>query len=296
MLNASVWASLIQRHAGIANVTPGTDCTIGTLGPATILEVNTMSVISSVPTAEGFVIGSDGRSSVSDPPRILSDDVQKIFSVDRRGVKLAYGLFGTIRIGDAMDNFIFDFETEIVKAVEAIGRRTIWANYLAALGAHIEKSLNDARRRSNNTYQNDDSLTAISLGGYFERSQKCGHLRFHHAIDTTTCEAKAYVDGFSFPWAARSEIVELIDSRDPRFLRFADPPRFGLATLASGIDRVRNDIAAYSDPEAYKFDETLRWRIGGRVQIATLTLADGFRWVAGFEPAQKQPNAPEEDL
>ena len=51
------------------------------------------TVISSVPTDEGFVIGSDGRACGPDG-QVQSDDVRKIFAVDFPGVRLAYGIFG----------------------------------------------------------------------------------------------------------------------------------------------------------------------------------------------------------
>lgn len=51
-----------------------------------------------------------------------------------------------------------------------------------------------------------------------------------------------------------------------------------------GIERVKKDILAHYDPEAIKIDETLRCTVGGRVQIATVTLSSSFQWVPGYEP------------
>jgi hypothetical protein len=246
------------------------------------------TVISSVPTAEGFVIGSDGRNSTSDPPTILSDDTQKIFSIDRSGMKLAYGLSGTIRIGETMDKVLFDFEPEIIRSVEKIGRRTKWLNYLMALTADLEQSLNGARKASGQTLATEIGATNISIGGFFERSQKLGHIRFEHRIQRSEAEPKNYPDGFSFPFGFQ-EVLDLVNSGDARFSKYSLPPRIGLTTIAQGVERVRNDILAHYDPEAHTLNETIRWAIGGRVQIATITLADGFRWVPGFEPASASP-------
>ena len=80
---------------------------------------------------------------------------------------------------------------------------------------------------------------------------------------------------------------ELLNSGDARFAKYISPPREGIPTLSVGIERVRNDILANFDPDAYKIDETIRWRVGGRVQIATITISDGFRRVPGFEPATR---------
>ena len=58
-----------------------------------------------------------------------------------------------------------------------------------------------------------------------------------------------------------------------------------LETLQQGIDRVHKDILLHYDPEARELDEKACSHIGGRVQIATVTFAEGFKWVPGFEPA-----------
>jgi hypothetical protein len=57
-----------------------------------------------------------------------------------------------------------------------------------------------------------------------------------------------------------------------------------LETLQQGIDRVHRDILLHYDPEARKIDEKACSHIGGRVQIATVTLSNGFKWVPGFGP------------
>src|ERR1035438_2638703 len=56
------------------------------------------TVISAVPTLEGFVIGSDGRSCGPDG-EIKSDDVQKVFPVDSLGGRLVYALVGVTTFG-----------------------------------------------------------------------------------------------------------------------------------------------------------------------------------------------------
>jgi hypothetical protein len=241
------------------------------------------TVVSSVPTAEGFVIGSDGRNSRSDPREVISDDAQKIFSIDRRGMKLAYGLSGTIRIGDHASNVTVNLEAEILRAIEKIGRRTNWPSYLNALATALEQSINKARLASKQTLAAPLSTT-ISIGGFFEKSQELGHIRFEHGIQHTEADPQSYPPGFCFPGVGSLKVFELLDSGDSRFAQYIDPPRFGLKTLQAGIKRVRNDILAHYDAEAHKLDEENCWAIGGRVQIATVTRSDGLRWVPGFEP------------
>ncbi len=240
------------------------------------------TVISAVSTAEGFVIGSDGRNSNSDPPEILSDDAQKIFPIARKGIKLAYGLSGSVKIGNASDGVLFDFESQIVRTIEKIGRRINWVNYLTALKVSLEQSLNKFRKDSRQTFAGE-FVTTISIGGFFGKSQKLGDIQFKHGIQHTEAELHNYPPGFSFPWGS-AEVFQLVNSGDARFARYGHPTRQGINTLEEGVERVRNDILAHYDPEAFKLDEAIRWNIGGRVQIATITLSDGFRWLPGFEP------------
>lgn len=242
------------------------------------------TVISSVPTAEGFVIGSDGRKTGPNPQEKLSDDTQKIFSLDRRGMKLAYGLFGTITLGESRDNILWNIESEFVRAVEQIGSRSRWSNYLEALTTALYNSLNAARTATKLTLPNETGTT-ICIGGYFGKSQQHGHIRFEHGIHQSQAESHNDPPGFSFPWGNQS-VLDLLNGGDTRFAKYSQPKRIGLLNLSDGIERVRNDILAHYDAEAFKLDETIRWNIGGRVQIATITLSDGFQWVKGHEPIQ----------
>lgn len=200
---------------------------------------------------------------------------------------MAYGLAGDVKIGESEDKVLFDFESEIVHSIDRIGRKTVWSNYLSALASTLERDINDLRARSGQTLANEMSTT-ISLGGFFERSQKLGHIRFEHGIHSTVAKVETYPDGFSFP-IGTEKLFELMNDGDERFAKYRKPPRTGLTSLVAGIERVRNDIIVHYDTEAIKIDETIVWRIGGRVQIATITLSDGFQWVPGFEPVHLAP-------
>lgn len=239
------------------------------------------TVISSVPTAEGFVIGSDGRNSDAESQTILDDDARKIFAIRRRGVNLAYGLSGTPLIGESKDSILFDFKTQIISAIDQIGSRSRWDNYLSALAGEIESRFNAALRDSGKRL-NTEYETKISIGGFFGVSQKLGHISFEHGVHGTKGESHSYPDGFSFPWGC-IPLFDLMNEGDPRFAKYRSPNRVGITTLASGIERVKNDILAHYDPEAIKVDENIRWQIGGRIQIATVTRSSGFQWVPGYE-------------
>jgi len=248
------------------------------------------TVISLLPTAEGVVIGSDGRESGPNLGEIITDDAQKIFAIDKPGIRLAYALFGSIKIGLANDNVLFDFEQEIAPAVERIGVKKNWWEYLATLVATLSKDLNEARETSKTTMDSASTErgTYISIGGYYGKFQKLGHIEFRHGIHDTGAEPHSYPPGFSFPFGS-VKIFDLINSGDPRFAQYSQPPRKGLTTLSAGIDRVRQDVLAHYDPQALGVDEVTCRGIGGRVQIATVTIADGFRWVPGFEAISAKP-------
>jgi hypothetical protein len=240
------------------------------------------SVISSVPTNEGFVIGSDGRSCGPED-QVISDTVQKIFPFQKSGIRLAYGMFGTARIGLDANNILFDFHVEIPLAMERASSARNWWEFLSLLTKHLTESL-DRTRAQFPSDLDPDSLTTVTMGGFYGKFLKLGHIQFNHK-EHTEAEPHNYATGFSFPWGS-IPLFELLNSGDPRFAAYANPKRVGLKTLADGVERVHKDILLHYDPEARKIDEKTCSHVGGLVQIATLTFADGFKWVPGFEPVE----------
>lgn len=238
------------------------------------------TVISSVPTAEGFVIGSDGRACGLDN-EIVSDEVQKIFAVEKPGVRLAYGLFGTAKIGNEIDGILFDFESQVPRAIEQIGNPRNWWEFLSALAKELTNALRKVRVGLRNELD-PESMTVITMGGFYGRFLKLGDIQFCYRDADTDGEPRNYQQGFSFPWGS-IKLFDLMNDGDPRFAQYAQPSRVGLRTLADGVERVRKDVLLHYDSEARRLDEKVCPRIGGRIQIATVTFADGFRWVPGFE-------------
>jgi hypothetical protein len=198
-------------------------------------------------------------------------------------MNLAYGLSGTITIGEATDKVAFDFEPGMIRAVQQVGSRSNFRTYIDALAQTINKLVNVARDASKQTLAAETSTT-IFIGGFFGKSQGFGHMEFTHGIERTEATAYNHPRGLSLPLGS-AEVFELLNSGDARFAKYSHPRRGGITSLAEGIERVRNDILAHYDAEAFKLDETIRWRIGGRVQIATVTLSNGFQWVPGYEAA-----------
>jgi hypothetical protein len=256
------------------------DCAELWIPPNYCIEMPT--VISSAPTAEGFVIGSDGRACGLDN-EIVRDEVRKIFAVEKPGIRLAYGLFGTAKIGNEIDGILFDFEGQVSRAIGQIGSPRNWWEFLSALAKELTDALKKVRVGLRNELD-PESMTVITMGGFYGRFLKLGDIRFCYRDADNDGEARNYQQGFSFPWGS-IKLFDLMNDCDKRFAQYAQPSRVGLRTLADGIERVRKDILLHYDPEARKLDEEVCSHIGGRVQIATVTFADGFKWVPGFEPA-----------
>jgi|ERR1017187_150748 hypothetical protein len=255
------------------------DCAELWISPNYCIQMPT--VISSVPTAEGFVIGSDGRSRGPDS-EVISDEVQKIFPINKPGIRLAYGIFGTAKFGTETNNILFDFETEIPLAIERMGKLRNWWEFLSSLAKSLTESL-DTQRAEYGNELDPERGTTITMGGFYGRFQKLGHITFNYKEQHTEGEPHNYPPAFSFPWGS-IKLFDLLNEGDQRLAKFAQPSRVGLNTLRDGIERVRKDILMHYDPEARKLDEAVCLGIGGLVQIATVTFADGFRWVSGFEP------------
>lgn len=81
-----------------------------------------------------------------------------------------------------------------------------------------------------------------------------------------------------------SEVVAdlLFQTTDPRFSVYrVNAPTY---TLAKATDIARNYILACCDPVALQIDPNCA-DIGGHIHMAIITPAEGFRWIAGFEPA-----------
>ena len=242
------------------------------------------TVVSWLMTPEGFVIGSDGRKTDSEG-QSASDNSQKIFPIEGKGLCLAYGLAATIRIGQAAENVLFDFKKETARTVErlALHPPKNWWEFLSAVMVELREALNRARSASNDTLAREAG-TYIFMGGIYGKHFKSGHLYFRHGITTSEAEPYIHPPGSIPPPFGSPKVFEALASGDARLARYSNPPRQGIATLASAIERVQNEVLAHCDPEARNVDNAPEWPYGGRVQIASITVRDGFRWVTGFEP------------
>ena len=239
------------------------------------------TAISAVPTSEGLVIGSDGRCCGPDN-EIKSDKSQKIFPIDQPSTKLVYALMGEVSFGYSDVGALFDFGIEIPYSLQQIGVPGNPSQYMSALAVSLRNKFNMAREALK-LEPHEGSQTTVVIGGFYRESQRVGYVSLTHGPCRTEEEIYNFPPGGSFPFGS-IKVIELMHDGDPRFAKYAQPSRIRLRTLRDGIERVRNDILIHYDPEATKVDEKSCSHIGGRVQIATVTLTDGFKWVPGFEP------------
>jgi hypothetical protein len=240
------------------------------------------TAISAVPTLDGFVIGSDGRSCGLEG-EIKSDEVRKIFSISHKEAQLAYALMGEVSFGHSGVAALFDFGVEVPSSVRYLGAPSTPWEYLGRLAVELRTKFNLARGALR-IEPTEGSETTIVVGGFYGKMQGLGYVTLKHNRNSTEESVLNFPPGASFPFGS-VPVVELMHAGDPRFAQYARPSRIGLKSLRDGIERVRKDILIHYDPEARRIDEKACSHIGGRIQIATVTLADGFRWVPGFEAA-----------
>ena len=107
---------------------------------------------------------------------------------------------------------------------------------------------------------------------------------FAHGLGASDFEPYLHPPGFDVPHGS-TPVFQALDQEDQCFAPYLTPKRTDITTMALAIQRVRKDLQAHCDPEARRLDEVGCRGIGGRLQIATITFKDGFRWVPGFEPA-----------
>jgi hypothetical protein len=244
------------------------------------------TAISAVPTLEGLVIGSDSRSCGLED-EIKSDRVRKIFPIDQPGAKLAYALMGEVTFRQSDVGTLFDFGIELPYSVQhlaaKLGPPEGPHEYMTHLAASLRKKFNMAREALK-LEPTQGSQTTVVIGGFYGKIQRLGYIALTHGPSCTEEEVYNFPPGGSFPFGS-IKLIELMHAEDPRFAKYAKPSRIGLKTLPDGVERVRKDILIHYDPEGSKVDAKTCAHIGGPVQIATVTFADGFRWVPGFEPA-----------
>jgi hypothetical protein len=251
-------------------------------GPPEASRILMSTILLAIRTPEGVVLASDGRKCGNEPGVILSEDVQKIFPVQQfTSGCLAYGLAGTIKLGNSSD-IAFDFGVETALETErlAIENPANWWDFIKELTDGLEKAIKAKRRALNQA-----EVSYVLIGGVYGRHVKSAHIVFSHGVDSTEVEPVLHQPGQN-PKFGSLEIFNLIDRQNSYFSKYSEPRRENVRTVPQAVDRALADIQAHCDPEALKADEKTCKTIGGRIQIATITFSGGFKWVSGYEPAQ----------
>jgi len=240
------------------------------------------TVIALVRTAEGIAIASDGRKSNAETHEIIDDDARKIFAICNSEATLAYGLAGTIELGNHENVVLFNFEIEVPRAVERLSgiKHRNWFEYISALATEISNTVNKSLYGLGSTLSSPVD-TWIFIGGLFGKHVKSAHILFCHGQTKTEATVTTHRAGVNPPPFGSLAILDLVNRKDSRFLPYSQPERDQVTTLSDAIERVRSDILAHCDPVALQVDQAC-WMMGGRVQLATVTPADGFHWVPGF--------------
>ncbi len=192
--------------------------------------------------------------------------------------RLAYALAGTAGLTE-LDRGTFDFRIEIERALDRIGGdvRT-WFDYVNRLRTELHRPLTETRA-SMTALDGSDAVTYIFLGGFFGKYIKTAHIRFEHGPTESGSSLSIDPPGANPYWgsiAVRNAILK----GDAQFSKYSNPRWEKIICLDDAVERVKNDVLAQYDPEARKIDSETCSRIGGRLQVATITLSDGFAWVS----------------
>ena len=252
---------------------------------------NSMSAIVRLFTPEGFVVASDGRMLAAATDEIGSDEVQKIFPL--RCVGSSSSVIGSIA-GIAQlsldDGTPFDFRTVLSVAAMAVEQRPVndLHSYAGLIVSQIDPLIGNFRSISI-PGSKDAAGTSIFLDCLFPMKMPAQEtitityglteVRISHEFSPIQTK-RAYCS--KKIWALLFDEDVSIPGWISHYRNVCHGRK--MSTLADAIDVAVALITAHSEPEAVAIDPEGCRTIGGRIQIATLTLTRGFEWVSGFEP------------
>lgn len=252
---------------------------------------------------EGFAIAADGRGC-DENYNVVSENCQKIFSIQGRDKALAYAFAGTVQL-DGLDpkQVVFDFAGQTRFAIEKLEGRTCknLVGYAHRLSRILHEDLVAVAKRANmapfppgrqQPGERGLTITRLFIEGYFQGTPERIVVRFSHN-DQRLSEPEVYRIEV-IPWQSvrhGSPIVSKVlgDDRDERLRQFKEPDRH-YAPLEAAVEITKNYIHACSSPEGLALDEDVCRAIGGHIHIATVTPDRGFQWVDGFEPINQDQN------
>jgi hypothetical protein len=195
----------------------------------------------------------------------------------------------------------FDFAAESRKAVDSLAERkpADLTRYAELLSKAIVDSLREARSNGRiggyptspgiNSADDPGSLIALLfLVGYYEGLASWTDIRFWHdnqELKVPTIYSERLRRG-RLKISGAAQIAHLLyKTDDPRLAAYRRraPDKEEDLSLSEAIKVAEMYIRACCDPAARQMDQDCA-SIGGHIHIATITPAEGFKWVEGYEP------------
>lgn len=253
-------------------------------------------------TVQGFFIAADGRSRRDDGGvlRVLREDQQKIFPICDDHARFAFAVTGTAQFtseGNDTD-IVFDFVSGTHTAADELRSTPCldaldYCNRLAQKTSEsLERSVVNARQAGKRvSYPSDqgesgDLIALLFLCGY-HHDTSCGIIfRFFHRnqrLARPETIGRLVIGGWTISGSGGVSRL-LYDTNDARFTQFRSTHPAGNRSFEEWSAIARNYVSACESPAGLAVDPHLAPGIGGRVHAATVTAADGFRWVPGMEP------------
>ena len=254
-----------------------------------------MTAIVRTLTLEGTVLAADGRNTGALNGAVLNDSTQKIFPVATANGTVAYCVCGTVNvISDDQTRVVVDIADEIRKSTESLtSRRTgSLAGYATRVFRPVCKALRDACDRGEisqfasqpkSPYERGETILRVYFHGYRDGFPSSVAVRLYHE-DGALAEPELVTEPLipmhmvDLPVRRIGGIV-LEGKEQPRLAAYRQPNiEMTTCTLSLAIERSRALIASHTDPEALAIEPLCR-TVGGHTHIATITAAEGFKWV-----------------
>ncbi|HEX3683829.1 MAG TPA: hypothetical protein VHU83_14945 [Bryobacteraceae bacterium] len=258
---------------------------------------------------EGFVIAGDGNHHFRVSPnerRLISDHVQKILHLPGADREVVCSFFGRVTLANDADERVFNFVSACCDAAEKTASQTVetadeWGELI---GPHIVESLSSVKQRGELSHDPSPvsaesgklgrTLISVFVDGYVCEEPSRTEIRFYHRHQDFDWQVGGSHDLSAwrksrFYGSPRVEDL-LFKTDDSRFDKYRNEACRRVAKrhvsnpaitirLSDAVDAARSFIQACCDPMAREIERDDYQRIGGQLQLATITPADGFQWV-----------------
>lgn len=241
-------------------------------------------------TEAGFVVGSDGLAG--NPELAQEEFAQKIWCFETAD-RLIFSFTGSVELGHPTRFDFRDVCERVVSQVKPESFSSLKA-YLEAVCAPVNLLLRANRRSDLVRFTENENerrhgkpgfrITNVLVDGYFRGVPSRADACFWHESqqvgtpDVNDSELDCRI-------IHGSKRVHGLFANDARFAQFREMPDEALhpnEILSKRINDARRMIAAQGSEQARGVDEICNG-IGGKTQIAVMTLMGGFAWVKGFE-------------